>query len=317
LKTWERRKLAISVSTVLILGAGSSHHAGYPLGVGLLNQISQRLHERDVHPEIAATYPPDELEVFRQRFSRSGYRSIDTFLERNQDCSKLGKLLIANCLMDCENVDRLFPPHDPNWYGLLFDALRGDEPDSVFKAPLTIVTFNCDRSLEAYLHESILAHYHHLHLSRHDAAMIVKKMQILHPHGILGPYPEVPYQKELDGIKLQDITNDLTIIHEFNAAASIPFVAREFASAYRALNEASRIIFLGFGFHEDNVRRFQFFKPVNLAGKQLLATNMVRGKPFQAVLDRLKQFGFQPEHFWDGGCQSLLTERILLDQAAD
>ena len=305
-------KMAISVPTVLILGAGSSNHAGYPIGADLLNQICDRLLHHRVHSEIAAKHSPEALEEFRVRFSRSGYRSIDTFLERNEDCSELGKLLIADRLKDCENVNALFPPQNSDWYGQLFDALRGDEPDSFRKAPLTIVTFNYDRSLEAFLHESILAHYHHCHLSRHDAAVIVKGMRILHPHGILGPYPEVPYQTDLAGVKLSDIAKELTIIHEFRNNPR-PFVNSEFENANVALKDAKRVFFLGFGFHDDNIRRFQFFESGDaIAGKEIHATVMVGGRPYNELVARLRQYGLSQGYFKQGDCNSLFTHHASL-----
>lgn len=305
--------MAIPVNTVLILGAGSSRHAGYPLGVDLLNQICDRLQHQQVHAEISARYSKDALEEFRVRLSRSNYRSIDTFLEQNQDCSELGKLLIADRLKDCEDVNALFPPQSPDWYSLLFDAMRSDDPVTFCTSPLTIISFNYDRSLEAYLYESMLAHYHGK-LTRNAAFGIIKTLHIVHPHGVLGEYPEVSYQKSFDGVKLADIARNIKIIHEFRDSAS-GFVNSEFEHANIFLRAAKRIIFLGFGFHDDNIRRFQFFEPAAVADKQIFATAMFGGqRQFESLQARLDRYGITPS-LRRGDCQWLLSEVVSLDQA--
>lgn len=187
------------------------------------------------------------------RFRGSQFYSIDAFLEKNPDCVALGKLLIADCLKSHEDEDRLFPPHDPGWYQYLFNSLA-DTVDAVGESHIAIVTFNYDRSLEAYLHRSI---QHRFRVSEEGAADLLGQVRIIHPHGILGPYPEVPYQTTLDEIALADIAKGIKIINEFGDTGD-GFCSPEFEEAHALLEKAHRIYFLGFGFHEDNLRRFRY-----------------------------------------------------------
>jgi hypothetical protein len=302
----------ISKPTVLILGAGASNHAGYPLGSELLNEICIRLANNAIPEEIKKQYSPDKLEGFRQRLSRSNYWSIDAFLEWNDDCRDLGKLLIAACLKDKESVDRLFPPHSPNWYRLLFGFLMGHAADTCSKAPLTIVTFNYDRSLEAYLHESIFNRYQVPSFTRDDATKVFRTLKILHPHGILGRYPDVPYQADLGTIPLEQIASQIHIIHELKTKGP-DFCNEEFQKANEALQAAERIFFLGFGFHDENVERFRFFSEDNLKGKELFATVMFGGRQWQLLVDRLANYGIRANHLKGGDCNQMFTEYASLD----
>ena len=111
----------IKINTALILGAGASIHAGYPLGMTLLNDICTiRTHNK--YPDIPVDWSIDDLENLLVSLSRSGHYSIDAFLERSE-YRELGKYLIAYQLKQSEDIDRLFPPYASGWYQMLFNAL--------------------------------------------------------------------------------------------------------------------------------------------------------------------------------------------------
>ena len=58
--------------------------------------------------------------------------------------------------------------------------------------------------------------------------------------------------------ELLEISEKIKIIHEIEDNQS-GFCNSQFKLANSLLKESERIVFLGFGFHEDNVRRFKYF----------------------------------------------------------
>lgn len=84
------RPTMITKRTVLILGAGSNVHLGYPLGTGLVSEICSRARAKLYSKEVAEKFSPEQIETFWKRLSRSGFPSIDAFLEHNPSDSELG-----------------------------------------------------------------------------------------------------------------------------------------------------------------------------------------------------------------------------------
>lgn len=295
----------ITKPTVLILGAGASWHLGYPLGQDLIQNICARLKENGLPQEIKKTYSDQERHDFYMGLSRGQYGSIDAFLEENPQYIELGKILITDRLKQCENEDKLFK--QPGWYRELFNSLLGKSPESFVSAPLTIVTFNYDRSLEVFLHQALLYRYH---LDSASALDIVRRMRIIHPHGILGEYPEVPYTNKLDGLSLGDISKSIKIIHELKDGG--PHL-QEFNKARPALQEAQKIYFLGFGFHNENVRRFDFFSPENVKGKEICSSvSSIPAIQANQLKARLNMYGLNTR-ISSCICNEFFTEIATLD----
>lgn len=281
----------IKKRTVLILGAGASGHLDYPIGLQLLNQVVKTPNPQN-----------EEALQFKYRLSRSGYYSVDAFLEQNREFLVIGKLLIADCLKRREVPDHLFAPHDPGWYQYFFNCLLGTSPDAIADNPVTVITFNYDRSLEFYLHESIANRYK---ASSVVALALLRTIPIIHVHGILGEYPEVPYSPQADGDTLKSISEKIQIVHELTDNTN-DFCNTEFRKAHDALASAERIFFLGFGFHEDNVRRFSFFTPEVFEKREVFATLHGLG-PIQqrSLMQRLDKYGFGKAKCQDSTCRDL------------
>ena len=279
----------ISSPTVLILGAGSSAHCGYPLGSGMVSNIC-RLKAGSTLDDI----PFDKSEVceFINRLSRSGYYSIDAFLADTPEHLDLGKFLIARELSKSEELDRLFPPSNSGWYQYLFNQLLVDGKPDFAKNNLSIVTFNYDRSLEAYLHTATMNRFR---MSSSEATECLAAIPIIHPHGILGPYPDKPYSKPNSREDLAERANDIKVIHELENEKDT-FCSIDFEIAHQHLTKAKRIYFLGFGFHNENIERFRFFNEGNLKGVQLNATTYGLGQISYVNLTKdLATYGFPPK----------------------
>jgi hypothetical protein len=258
----------ISTPTVLVLGAGASAHCGYPLGSRLVDQLCLLRGSAELD-DLPEGWSREEAEGFLTRLSRSAYYSIDAFLETNPDQARLGKYLLGRELKRHENLDGLFPPHDSGWYQFLFNSLLNPMGEPEFGANrLAVVTFNYDRSLEAYLCAAL---QNRCPLSPEEAESALSELEIVHVHGVLGRFPQVPYQPTTDVADLLNIADQIQIIHEMRDRAG-GFCNSEFERAHELLVEAERIYFMGFGFHPDNMRRFQFFTPENTAGKEIKST---------------------------------------------
>ena len=252
----------------------------------------------------------DRVFRFLTKLSRSDPSSIDAFLETNREDGALGRYLIARQLKQQEIVDRLFPPHDAGWYRHLFDQLLVDGLPRFDRNALSIVTFNYDRSLEAYFHTRLQAGFE---LGEAEASGVLNQLPIMHVHGVLGEFPEHPYRTSTDSDELLAISRKIQIIHELHDPES-DFCNDLFRHAHDKLVAAERIYFLGFGFHRDNLRRFQFFTPDNTAGKLLRATTWGYGSiDLAALRTSLLEMGFPADAFNGNGCNRFFNDVASLE----
>lgn len=296
----------INIPTVLILGAGASAHCGYPLGAGLIDRLCnlRGSPELDLLPE---DWSRVYAETFLTRLSRSGHYSIDAFLENNREDAPLGKYLIALELKKHENIDMLFPPHDSGWYQYLFNSLLIDGKPRFSDNNLSIITFNYDRSLEAYLFTALKNRFR---IKSEDAGSVLRGLPIMHVHGILGEYPEFPYNAQCDNNDLLGISQQIQIIHEISDRGD-EFCNEVFQRAHDRLQSAQSIYFLGFGFHLDNIRRFRFFSKSGTEGKLLRATTLgLEALEKSHLIETLSDYGFGLDSFPNSGDCSKFFRRI-------
>jgi hypothetical protein len=302
----------IQIPTVLILGAGASAHCAYPLGSQFVSQLSSLRGTSELN-NLPDGWTRSNAEAFLTKLSRSGHYSIDAFLEKNREQAELGKFLIARELKKHEDINLLFPPHNSGWYQYLFNQLLAPDGSPDFAAnQLGIVTFNYDRSLEAYLHTALQARFD---INEDEAAKKLKSIAITHVHGILGKYPEARYQRETELSELMNISSQIQIIHEISDQ-DVGFCNAMFKQAHEMLVKAKRIYFLGFGFHPDNIRRFRFFTPENTTGKLILSTLRGLGtRERNDLIARLIPAGFKSSDFDSGGyeCNSFFKYSASLD----
>lgn len=205
----------------------------------------------------------DRLKVFVEQLRTSGYGSVDQFLEQRPQFTDIGTLSIAAVLLPCEShEERLFPPGAPerdHWYETLVRLLSvGDR--NYLQNHVTIVTYNYDRSLEYYLYSVMrtrLGRTHGDKIARHLA-----HVPVLHVHGKLGEFGSnvsatartVPYGTPLDAESVQIAAREIRVIHRANPDTP------EFVAVRRALREAGRIYFMGFGYNPTNLDRLQVFR---------------------------------------------------------
>jgi len=240
---------------VLILGGGASAQYGFPLGWGLRDRVCCVADTLKTQTIADLGYRPEELVEFIQTLRHSGYASVDWFLEEYQEFTGIGKAAIAAALIPLEIPDRLFPPGAPtrHWYELLLNKLYSK--DGAFNgSPLSIVTFNYDRSLEHYLFRVL-----ETRLRNADRAVeTLARLEIVHVHGCLGGLDPLvsdgrAYLPQISSEEIRKAAGQIIVVGEASGETV------EFERARTLLSGAERIIFLGFGFHSESVRRLGVF----------------------------------------------------------
>jgi len=143
----------------------------------------------------------------------------------------------------------------------------------------------------------------------------LKRIPIHHVHGSLGTIPDVPYQVDVSSDTLFSISQNINIIHEINDSES-GFCNEEYRLASRCINEAEKLIFLGFGFHYDNVRRL-CVDWSSKDGKNVYSTFAeTSDAEYSEIIDRLSNLGISRNvlpfrHRW--GCEWLFPHATSLD----
>src|SRR5262245_42295646 len=136
----------ITTPTLLILGAGASAPFGFPLGIGLRENIIRNLQDNKFRqPLIDAGYPSERIAEFRRTFLYSGKESVDAFLEHSINYLEIGKAAIAQELLKYELLENLLETLSKNLYAYLYKQLN-TAPDDFPKNKLSVVTYNYDRS---------------------------------------------------------------------------------------------------------------------------------------------------------------------------
>lgn len=250
----------IKTPTLFILGAGASKPFGYPTGKKLRGEILfNPQHEDDIvrayntknDPMVEKMHRNSSAE-FKQQFERSGDYSIDSFLEHRSKFMDIGKIYIAKVLMSYEQ-DRSLRNGEDNWYMYLLDRIKAPF-ERLCDNNVSFVTFNYDRSLEYFLFEAIKSK------SGKGSSECTEKMRhfpVVHLYGQLDP---LPWQHP-DGKEYSSAENILDRL--IAAPENIKLISGErdveksafFQKAYKLIEQAERIFFLGFSFDETNLSR--------------------------------------------------------------
>jgi hypothetical protein len=303
----------IFTKTVLILGAGASKPYEFPTGGELVSLVGNEF----ALPTFlrAEKIMPAEYRPFVDRFRKAQPSSIDEFLEHNPTLADIGRLAIAFHLLPAEyNSCGLLEDLNKldHWYRYL-KAKMGGPLDALADNALRIVTFNYDRSLEHYLYETLRRSYESVDDAK--CAKIVERIPVLHVYGSLG---SLPWQSASDGIaygasgpnmtreEVERAGKNIKVLHE----GAGDEVQRNFETAQEWLKWADRVLFLGFGFHRDNVQRLAFNKICNVynsVGKEIAGT--CRGLDATSRDGSLSTVRFPSK---DADCYAFLHNHVVL-----
>lgn len=248
----------IKQKTVFVLGSGASFPYGFPLGRGLRDLVCNtptNKENRTARAIADAGYNLNDMMEFVNTLKHSGYTSVDWFLEDRREYIQIGKVAIAACLIPFENPSRLFPPQAPadHWYELLLNIMTS--PIEEFcDNELSIISFNYDRSLEYYFLRVLETRLN----SEEKAVDLLSSFKIVHVHGSLGELMPTSdkmrhYNHTMSPESIKIASNNIIIVGEAIDDS------KEFEEARILLGNTERIDFLGFGYHQESVRRLGIF----------------------------------------------------------
>lgn len=197
--------------------------------------------------------------------------SIDNYIERHQETpfvAEMGKFLIAYFLLKAEASSRLkvyndrdrpidLPSLQDTWLDpfarTLFAGISRAQVDQI-GSEITVVCFNYDRCIERYLQEAISKTFH---VDQSHADRIVRSIPILRPYGGLGLLPAQPRGNGQSVVPFGaapsavDIPAIATQLRTYTEQVEDKVLLDAIQSAVR---DASQLVFLGFGFHPQNIK---------------------------------------------------------------
>jgi hypothetical protein len=271
--------------TVFVLGAGASHELGLPLGSGLAKIISRKLDIRfedtgtpkgtggdyRLYDSLKGKFRSEATQYLQAaRMIRDGIHlanSIDDFLDRHASKAhvvKYGKLAIVASILEAERDSKIFTsnrkPRNESfisdtadtWYPrllrLLGAGVTAERLQHLFDN-VSFIDFNYDRCLPHYLIEAIQPLYG---VDDRRAREVVATAKILHPYGSLG---NLATQGGGGNVPFGEVRTDL-----FEVAERIRLYTEqvqehdELEAIKTEIAEAKRIVFVGFGYHQQNLK---------------------------------------------------------------
>lgn len=267
--------------TVVVVGAGASKEANFPLGWELKNAIAAaaqfRFGENGLttnhdfwgelcrHPEFAHDTKRIRAACSKISHGISFVSSVDSFLEihgTDPDIQICTKAAIVKLILDGERSSRLsvdqgniYNQLSPSklketWYlelaHILFEKVEASSLEEAFH-PVTFISFNYDRCVEWFIFHALKGLYF---LDDGKASELVKPLKVYHPYGDVGACGWLgagePFGAETRG-RLTGICNRIRTFTEKVETSD------NYASVREAIARAETIVFLGFSFHPQNM----------------------------------------------------------------
>lgn len=270
--------------TVFVLGAGASYEVNLPVGAGLAEIISKKVNVQfsrgGQFVENGGDIPL--YERLRRRFGqevgeyqRAGWvirdglpfaNSIDDFLDRHAKDERVvlyGKLAIVASILEAERNSYIFTSPSTRrdggfvdktkntWYVRLLKLLgvgvSVEHVDKLF-GNSAFIDFNYDRCLPQFLFEAIQPLYR---LDEQRAREVVETAKILHPYGSLGDSlgsKPVQFGAPDGAIDLFEVAERIRLYTE-----QVKEHDEVIDQIRQTMEEAERIVFLGFGYHRQNL----------------------------------------------------------------
>lgn len=264
--------------TVFIIGAGASQGFGFPVGSELARTLAEKFNinfdwdrlvqgSGAVYDAIKRAIPGISNQAafdlcHRIRKGLVHYDSIDDYVEAasSDDVSTAAKIGIVESIIAAERksslaklgshetADHVAALRDTWPAQLLRLALRGvrhSDISSLFDS-ISVISFNYDRALEHYLFWALKD------LGFEDQVIVgaVESLEVLHPYGTLGPLPwqgspAVPF-----GGAHVDLATAYNSIRTYSEQLEDK---TELQKIEQVVETAETVVFLGFGFHKQNV----------------------------------------------------------------
>jgi hypothetical protein len=267
---------------VFVIGAGASADYGMPLGGLLATTIASDTNFWFDHSYRPTKGDADLFEILLRKFQNdratlnsythagqklsaavSSSVSIDDalhFLSDYPEAVALGKICIIRSILKAESLStlRIRPETGEGldtdagregWaeqmFSMAISGLKLSEIGSAFKN-LTFINFNYDRCLEHYLFYSLIR----LGISERDAEEIVDSVAIIRPYGTIGTVLPSDRMRVAFGARRVDAFGMIDRIRTYMQSDAL----HDRGHLQQIMREASMYIFLGFGFHKQNMQ---------------------------------------------------------------
>ena len=254
----------IKERTVFVLGAGASEPYNLPTGPTLTKRVFETIDHifKDHHQQALLRRVGfknfDLLEKMGKSLKKAGYISIDRWLELNPSYKEIGRILIAKEINKYEGSTVDIERH---WYADLWTNYLSSQCKSageLLNNTAYFITFNYDRSLEHSLFDMACATFQEE--KEEEIAKIINRIPIIHVHGRVG---RLPWQTD----DMSAYVKNYEVLHEWEAAMQSALnikimsdhgdMTREYVLARDWLVKAKEIYFLGFGYHNENLKRLR------------------------------------------------------------
>ena len=238
---------------VLVLGAGATKPYGYPLAGELIDDVLNVLRDGEKLELMGVCGVPRDLaQDLRTELGHSAESSIDAFLEYRAEFREAGRYAIALAIAPYEDTQsRPLMRGDQRWYEYLLGALRCPR-DQFAQNQLSIVTFNYDRSLDQYLFIALSKRYR---LDGTACAEMLSTLPLVHVYGQIGLLPWQLLDASDGARAYGGQIHDPTVLKASSQGLRVIGEAEKSAldQAGALLDRADSIMFLGFGYHRDNL----------------------------------------------------------------
>ena len=277
-------------------------------------------------------------------------KSIDNFINEQKEpaISFLGKVAIVSSILRAEGEIRKregMDKHPPqvslmpsdevqnssrlDYQGLrktwlvpffreLTAGLTVQDLDNRFSS-ISLIIFNYDRCVEHFLYNALISYYR---VTPEVAADLVSKIEIIHAYGQLGA---LAWQNssELDRViefgdfkDVEKIPLAANRIRTFEESKSEEIMSK----AQAAVRESSNLVFLGFGFHKQNMEFLGYGQPIfegSMTHRRIFATGYKLSKYQQEKVMKTLTYFAAPKnvrrreeliHLDDANCSDLISE---------
>lgn len=270
----------INIPTVFILGAGSSKPYGYPTGAELrrliitefYTELNILLRKEESVSEREKQTLLRESEKFIDAFDKSSIESIDKFLSLNPNFSYYGKLAIIISIHKREKLSKSREEVDykQDWYKLLFNRMissfnKPSDYDKFSENKVAFITFNYDRSLDHFIHESFdnsfLQNRHDIESAYLTRSSIDRNKYIpfpfIHVYGQVDEikwYGGFDYKEKIAFPDIKRLSGNIRVIGER---------ANNIDEITKIITGSKRIFFLGFGYAKENIESIGILDIIN------------------------------------------------------
>jgi hypothetical protein len=282
--------------TVFVVGAGASAEFGMPSGPALQKRIGSALDfrlsegDRNLYSLLVERFKSDvnryinaanELSRMIREFP---FESIDEalywFSSSHPEVVTLGKATIVRAILSAERLSAISSPEryaDPERYAkgrwlnhflqMAVELLKREQIKESF-SKVTIINFNYDRVIEHFIYSEL---HTKLKVTEDEAKDAISALKIIRPYGKAGSLvwqgvaSSVPF-----GADLESDHDQLFSLSKNVYTYTEPVTEQVGQDIEAAIKGARLVVFLGFGFHQQNMRLLK----INTYGepKQVIAT---------------------------------------------